>query len=328
MKIKQKILTTLLIGLSTINASNLFANTSYKTSTLPAIASTQTEIDIAPNLKLEVQVEEKPDKANPATLEQHFNVFRKEFHKENQRRNQRLKDIKEWTIIDKMELYNQFSPGDGYNLLTENEQDDLEDYGIDLFRDVGKETINEIGWTNYFEDLGRSLLSWGISVKGKDANGKKDYFSAELNEEDRIEQRELNEETTKLSTTLKQFGKKYEFNSRVRLRGVGLTAEDTFDKLQYKCSLKHFKILGIPIYKAEFEIKGDKEAELEFTKVHGGGIYSRLEFESDKAFNGIDRITYSFSKDNPYSNSRFGIHVGQDLDEGQTFAGISIMTEF
>ena len=48
---------------------------------------------------------------------------------------------------------------------------------------------------------------------------------------------------------------KYEFDSRIKLRGIGLTAEDTFDKVQYTCSVKHFKALGIPIDKVKFKQK-------------------------------------------------------------------------
>ena len=305
---------------------NSFANNPTNIATIPALTTAQTEIEITPNLKLEVQAEPKEGKSEPRSLEEHFGVFRNEFHKETQRRSQRLKDIEEWVLLNKIPTHH-IANDSGFYYLTENERDKLRDYGLDLLKDTGKETINEIGWTNYLEDLARSLISYGFSAKGERANGKT-YSSAELDEEERLERRELNEETTKLSTRLKQWGKKYEFSSRVKLRGVGLTAEDTFDKVQYECSLKHFEIFGVPFYKADARLRGDGDARVRLTKIHEPGLYSRITLDSEKISRGIDSLTLSLSKDNPSSNFKFGIYAQQNFKENETRCGVRLIKRF
>lgn len=312
--IKQWLLLPLvLLGISSFNT---FASTTGQASSLKQNSNVS-----------EVTDEKGVKRADPQTLEEHFNVFSKEFDNEIKRRNERLSGIEEYLILEKMPTWSSSNEPSNFYYLSENERDELKDYGLDLLKKTARETINKTWWMNDLEDFGKSLISYGVSVKGEDA-GKKVYASPELNEEERLERRELREETTQLQGTLNELGKSYEFDSGIRIRGIRSNLQDSTGRVEYYCSLKNFKLFNNSIDKINFRIRGDKEAKVELTKIIWQGLYSRLRLDSEEITEGLDRVTFSLIKDDSLLGSKWGVYLGYDLRNTETIAGMSYVHLF
>jgi hypothetical protein len=300
-----------------ISSFNTFANTSNE-----QISPSKQNSPVK-----EVVNEKGVKKADPQTLGEHFDVFSKEFDNEMKRRNERLSGVEEYILLEKMPSWASSNETSNFYYLTENERDELKDYGLGLLKDTGRETVNKTWWMDELKDFGKGLVSYGISLRGEKA-GKRNYSSSKLKEEDRLEERALEEETTKLQTTVNKLGENYEFDSGVRVRGIKPNLKDASEALEYYGSLKNFKILGNQFYKANFKIRGDEKTKIELTKLLKEGMYSRVRLDSEKITKGLDRITFSISKDDAILRSNWSVYVGYDMKNSETFTGFNYVYLF